>query len=183
MTMLQAKPIAIVGGSHTFEEAPFDNLSVDILAFNGRGRFYPRVTVVMDIHSKERQAQDEGRLEWLQNASIPIYTDRVREDIPTSIVYPYKEAFALTEHMLHRGERLKYFTSSFAWAIALAILQERPKIEIYGIEMTATLEYKKQRSCFAFWTGFAGGRGIDIEINCADKIFRRPLYWDKENYS
>jgi len=52
-------------------------------------------------------------------------------------------------------------------------LQNRPKISIYGIELRSGTEYWKQRECFAFWNGFAGGRGIELEIRCADDIFKK----------
>jgi len=168
--MFLHKPVAIVGGSSSFENAPFSDLSIDIWAFNNKGSHYPRLSALIDIHEREEQEQYAGYVEWRNSTDVHLIT---REN------YPFDEALALTDNVLLKGKKLQYFTSSFAWAIALAILQERPKIYIYGVELTTTKEYKEQRDCFTFWTGFAAGSGIPIEINCAEKIFKHSLYGRK----
>ena len=113
---------------------------------------------------------------WMKaNKTVPIYMREKHEDIPMSTAYPFDEVFTLTKHIKLKNEQLKYFTSSFGWALALAILQERKVINVYGIDM-ADLEYVNQKDCFAFWIGFAGGRGIELNINCAENIFDKPLY-------
>lgn len=174
--MLQRNPVAIVGGSHTFEDAPFNDLSIDIWAFNNKGTHYPRLTALIDIHGTEEQDGCAGHIDWLRTTNLPVYTRTHRDDIPTCIPYPFDEVLALTSNVKHRGKRLEYLTSSPSMAIALAIVQSRPKIYLYGMEMTSAKEYRDQRDCFTFWTGVAAGRGIQIDINCSDKIFSRPIY-------
>lgn len=171
--MLQPKQVAIVGGSSSFENAPFNDISIDIWAFNNKGSHYPRLNALIDIHEIEEQEQYAGYIEWRESTDVLLYT---KEN------FPFEEIFSLTNHVLLKGKKLQYFTSSIAWAIALAILQERPKIYIYGVELTTTREYKEQRDCFVFWIGFAAGRGIEIEINCAEKIFKHSIYGIKERH-
>jgi len=96
-------------------------------------------------------------------------------DAPMAIAYPFEDVFDMIKNVSHRDKPLEYITSSVAWAIALAVLQNRPEIDVYAIEMRDR-EYKEQTDCFAFWLGFAAGRGTKININCADNIFDKPLY-------
>ena len=113
---------------------------------------------------------------WMRGTeTVPIYMREKHKDIPMSIAYPFEEVFEMTKNIKHKNDQLKYFTSSFGWALALAILQERKVINVYGVDMQDT-EYVNQKDCFAFWLGFAGGRGIELNINCADSIFNKPLY-------
>lgn len=70
---------------------------------------------------------------------------------------------------------MEFFTSTATWAIALAILLKKPKIELLGIDMQED-EYLYQHGGFAYWTGVAAGRGIELDINCADNLFDKPLY-------
>ena len=113
---------------------------------------------------------------WLEaNSSVPIYMRRIYEEVSMSCAYPFKDVFRMTGHIKHREKPLKYLTGTPMWALALAVLQGKDVIDVYGIEMQDR-EYQEQAECFAFWVGFAGGRGIQLNIHCADAIFKRPLY-------
>ena len=177
--MFLHNPVAIVGGSHTFEYAPFSDLSIDIWAFNNKGTHYPRLSALIDIHSTKEQERYAGHIDWLKKTNIPVYTRTQREDMSSCIPYPFDEVLALTNHVRHKGKRLEYFTSSPSMAIALAIVQNRPKIYLYGMELTSAKEYREQRDCFTFWVGFAAGRGIQIDINCATGVFDKPIYYGR----
>lgn len=173
------KKLAIVGSDYrTRYNAPFDDDSYDIWAFNNVGRTFKRVDALFQIHPRRRYECLDGHLEWLRNnTTIPVYMREHTEDVPMCVVYPFDEVFALTNHMLCGGERLRFFTSTVPVSIALAVLQNRPSIDFYGIELKMKTEYGKQRDCFTFWVGFAGGRGIDINFHCAEKIFKKDLYF------
>lgn len=100
---------------------------------------------------------------------------QVYPEFPASIRYPFEEAFTLLDGIKLKGEPLEYFTSSPAYAIAFAILQGRKKIGLYGMELHG-YQYESQKDCIAFWLGFAAGRGIEIELDCMESIYKRPLY-------
>lgn len=175
------KPVVILGKQpDTLPLVPFDNPDVEIWAFNNTGLLLGRIDVLFQMHAQEEYEGYVGHLEWLKaNKTIPVYMSHHREDFPMCRVYPFEEVFGLTTHVLQGAktvEKLRFFTSSIALAIALAVLQNRPKIMVYGVELKKGTEYWKQRDCFSFWIGFAGGRGIDLEIRCADDIFKKPLY-------
>jgi len=178
MSTLPAK-IAIVGGHReTFFDAPYHDGITEIWGFNSSARLMERIDRAFQIHDKWYIAETHNKAYrlWLRSCGIPVYTKEKYDDIPSSVAYPYKEVYELTKHVRLRFKQLRYFTSSFPFALALAIIENRPKISLYGIELSAGTEYELQRECFTFWVGFAAGRGIELDINCADGIFNRPIY-------
>lgn len=180
------KPVAIIGNYPTKDKAPFNNSEIDIWAFNGAGTSFPRVSALFQMHREEDNfAEARSHLKWLkENTTIPVYMQK-KYDYPMCIPYPFEGVYRLTDNILQGSiglEKIKYFTSSPALAVALAIYQERPRIEIYGIEMNDGETYSQQRDCFTFWIGLAGGMGIKIDIHCADDIFRKELYHEQKVY-
>jgi hypothetical protein len=173
------KKLAVVGRHpHTKLDAPYDDESYDIWAFNDSGRQFKRITALFQMHPRYVIEHVNGHLEWLRNnTTIPVYMREYRDDIPMCVVYPFDEVFALTKHILYKEEQLRFFTSTVPVSIALAVLQNRPSIDFYGIETANNTEYRKQRACYAFWVGFAGGRGIDINLHCGVRIFKKDLYF------
>lgn len=123
--------------------------------------------MLFQLHQPYAWEENPTVEDWLQKAQIPVYMRQTYSQFPTSIRYPFEDAFALAG--------MQYFTSSPAYAIALAILQRRPAISIHGIELVDR-EYKTQKDCIAFWLGFAKGRGMSVELHCMDSIYKRPLY-------
>ena len=59
-----------------------------------------------------------------------------------------------------------YFTSSFDYAMAMAITLKPECINLYGVNMSrrVKVEYAHQKPGGDFWTGFAMGRGIKVNI-------------------
>jgi hypothetical protein len=173
-------PVAIVGGHWFASGNVFDN-SVEVWAFNDGAAQKPHVDVVFQIHELERATLigGEEHINWLKSLNVPIYMREKFPQFPTSIAYPFDEVFALTGHVkqgLSGLEDLRYLTSSVPFAIALAVLQNRPRIDIYGMELDGGAERKLHVDCITFWIGFAAGRNISLNIHCADWIFRRPIY-------
>lgn len=142
--------------------------------FNGPGMALPRYDLVFQMHL-EVDWGDYSAM-WMQNnTEIPVMMRELHKDIPMSIQYPFDKVFRMLENVTVDGEPLRYFTSTICWAMALGILQKRPRIRVLGIELKDA-EYIEQTGGFTFWTGFAAGRGIELEINCASAIFDKPLY-------
>ena len=92
-----------------------------------------------------------------------------------------------------KGEKkVKYFTSSFAYFMGIALLEGRTeehkqagikpfeRIEIYGFEMSDDIEYVKQKACAEFWIGMAMGMGLEIYApeNC--QLLWSALYGGNE---
>lgn len=167
--------LAIVGNNSEAYKLPVFESEHEIWVFNGKGATLPRYDAVFQMHLPVDWGGGWSQ-RWLRsNDKVPVFMRQVHDDIPMSIQYPFDKVFGMLEKVKFRNEPLKYFTSSIAWAIALAVLQNKPKIALHGLDMVDR-EYIEQKDCFAFWTGFAAGRGIELEIDCADGVFDKPLY-------
>jgi len=96
--------------------------------------------------------------------------------VPAAVEYPLEAVLAMLGKSTNAGKPLRVFNCTVAFAMALGILQEYPVIDIYGVELASTGQYSKQGVDYAFWKGFAAGRGITINTNCSAGMFSHPLY-------
>ncbi len=171
------RELAIVGNNAGINLSPVFQSNKEIWVTGAKGPTLPRFDAAFQMHQSD--AWLEGHTyhrNWLYtNTTIPVYMRAAHPEIPMSIAYPFETAISMLRGAKLYGEPLKYFTSSPAYEIALAILFGFRKIELLGMDMVDA-EYERIREGFAFWVGFAAGRGIDLEINCADNIFNKPLY-------
>ena len=84
-----------------------------------------------------------------------------------------------------RKEVLKlgsYFTSSIAWLMGLAILEQPQTIGLYGVDLILNKEYERERPCIEYWIGRAQDRGINVEISKISTLIKGPLYPDPFAY-
>lgn len=169
------KPIAIISNNPRVQDLVLPE-DVEVWGMNIRAMNKARVDVVIDIHPLEyiRQNSGEEYLDWLKNLTKPLYMQE--KYFPNATVYPYEEVFNLTKHIQHNGKDLKFLTSTVAMVIAFAVLQNPPRIDLYGFEFLDRFEYIEQREAYCFWVGFAGGRGIPLEIQGSNSFFDAPIY-------
>jgi len=130
--------------------------------------------------------------EFLQEEHhFPIYTQRVDEDIPSSVKFPLyeiaKEFLAKDgEWLLGRGMgyQRKYFACSFSFMAGLAYLQwkqgkwgDKPlRIEMYGTELAQKQEYMMQRPNTEFWVGIGIGLGVQFYVPQITRILKGVFY-------
>jgi len=190
--------VAIVG-SHpeTRNQAPWDDLSFDIWVFNeapgleqidgdGRAvRFVKRCDAVFQMHSPAIYRNPENRSDkdhwaWLQEQhDCTIWMQEDDPAVPACEVYPLEEI--RREYLGRLGQdwdeyRGGFFTSTPAYAIALAIYMRYDEIHLYGMEMASGTEYQLQRDCVAFLIGMALGACRVVELHCLEGVFNRLLY-------
>jgi len=116
--------------------------------------------------------------EWLQEEHpFPIYMQQVFDDVPSSVKYPLRE---IQKELIHivRGEFpiKKIFSSTFDYAMALALKDGFERIELFGIEMLMEGEYVYQREAMSFWLGKADGMGVDVWMPEDCSLLVQPLY-------
>ena len=131
------------------------------------------------VYRNPRNRVDPKHWEWLQQPhEFPIYMRELDPDVPACVRYPYEELCAelLDKWTWGNGTAIPFFTSTIAYAIALAIYQKFHRILLYGLEMASNTEYTYQRDCLTFWTGLAVGRGIEVVQNCGQMIYDVPVY-------
>lgn len=178
------KKVAIVGtGTETRDLAPWNDPEFDIWVFNeaGSSEWCKRFDAVFQMHKpdiyKGHNTKDPNHWQWLQEKrGKPIYMQEFDPEVPDSVIYPLEDAKGLAEH--------SYLSSTVTYAIALALLQGRPEIHIYGIELSMT-EYQYQAECIRFWVGLAIGKlgPGNIGLHSARHLFEAPLYGYEGSFS
>jgi hypothetical protein len=184
------KTVAFVGMAETScTLAPFKETGVEIWGLNEMHAFpwMVRADRWFQIHNTYKREVAKrgvrGHYEWLQENKwgIPIYMQHITQEVPNSREYPLHEVCDLFFKNFRRGDaKVKYFTSSFAYYMGVALLEKFERIEIYGFEMSGDVEYVKQKACAEFWIGMAMGMGVEIYTPSNCQLLFSPLYGGNE---
>lgn len=150
--------------------APFNDLSWKIWACSpGNMNVLPRVDAWFEIHTNlmwpEHKHYGEPYVEWLKKQKFPIYMQD-QSLVPHAIPFPKDE--------LVKEFGRSFFTSSFAWMMAMAIKQGATEIALYGIDMASRDEYILQRPGFYFFQHMAETRGIKVSAPNESDIMMPP---------
>lgn len=153
----EVKSCAFVGFAQTSRDlTPWDDTNIKIFGLN-RAHQQPwmkRWDVWMQLHSlnylKKVRGQSDGDREhydWLtKEHDSPIYCAEVFPEFPSSVRFPIEEV---------KQKFGNFYTSTFAYMMALAMLQGYRHIEAYGFEMHAGTEYFYQRDSAEYFMGLA----------------------------
>lgn len=175
--------VAIVG-SHPATSKLFDfsRQDCDVWVFNEAAQkdfTQRRADAVFQMHApviwrNPANRNDPGHYNWLISGNTPlVYMQEQYPEVPKSEKYPRDNIRQKLLANFNGGQ--EYYTSSPAYALALAIYMGYRRIEIYGVEMETDTEYRFQRDGIAFWLGLATGRGIDVILN-SKQLLVAPLY-------
>ena len=124
-----------------------------------------------------------GHFDWLKKNEwdIPIYMQYWHELVPKSLSYPLHEVVDLVFPNFRRGDaKVKYFTSTFAYMMGIAVLENFERVEIYGFEMADNEEWVHQKACSEFWIGYAMGKDIEVYTPPNCQILFSALYGGSE---
>lgn len=160
------KKVAIIGSaSSTKDQAPYDDPTFDIWALAWRSDV-PRVTKYFDIHNidEERKSIPKDYFEFLCNQNAPVYLQRKLCCIPNSLEYPLDEVCEFLGQKLDPYSTERYFTSSIAYMIALAIYEMYDEIHVYGVDLIEDSEFAYQKPAAEYLLGVARGLGIGVFI-------------------
>jgi len=103
--------------------------------------------------------------EWAVKNQPRVYMAEAHPELKNSVPYPFDEMFARFG---------RYFTSSIAYMLALAITQEPEWIGLYGVDMASASEYYDQRPCCEYLIGMARGMGIEVDVPEASALLKSP---------
>lgn len=174
------KRVAILGFGQSRAEAPYDNPHWEIWICNeGHASRFDRA---WEMHPLEVQTQRE--LGWLRECKKPVYLLELdRERVPNGVRYPIEKILSIT------GTR-DYFTSTFAYQIALAIYEDFEEIGLWGVPFFrgSPREQTVERGCLEWWLGLAEGKGIKVTTAKSDKLIYHPHrygydYWSEKRYT
>lgn len=172
----RTRRIAILGFGATAKDTPVSDATWELWAMNGFWRAAKpdfgldipeeRYGLWFDMHTIEYTREygvvakiGDAQERWLeQRHPFPIYMLEENAAFPSVRAYPIEELVA----QLGRD----YFTSSVAYALALALAQpDVAEIGLWGIDLVHSTEYGDQRPCAEYWIGRAEAAGITVTIH------------------
>lgn len=150
--------------------APYNDPSWEIWACSpGNMNILPRVNIWFELHSNllwpEHESYGKPYIEWLKQQTFPIY-------MQDSSLVPKALTFPRDQMVEQFGD--DFFTSSFAWMMALAISKGATEIALYGIDMASRDEYIRQRPGFYYFRQMARQRGIIVSAPHESDIMQSP---------
>jgi len=172
---MKKKKVAIIGGSVSKDEAPYDDKKWEVWSCNEMSA--PRFDRHFEMHPMTVQTVKE--LVWLWHCEKPIYVLEETPLVPKGIVYPKDE-------ILKQPWADEYFTCTFAYEIALAIYEGFETIGLWGMnaEQGSPRERVIESACIQHWLAIAKGKGIEV-IWKEHPMYNRWLYgydYNKEKY-
>jgi len=170
----QPLKVALVGTAPSSRLlAPFKDPSWKIWACSpGNMNGLERIDAWFEIHGNllwpEHQHYGVPYLEWLNKQPFPIYMQN-QELVPNAISLPMRE--------LVKEFGPYFFTSSFAWMMAFAMMQGAKEIALYGIDMASRDEYILQRPGAYYFFTEAQKRGIKMSAPHESDIMQPPALY------
>jgi len=166
--------VALVGSAPSSRHlAPYEDPSWQVWACSpdNAGQI-PSVDLWFELHADldwpENRSWAHPYLDWLNSQQFPIYAQD-QCFIPRAMTFPKSEMIARFGCF--------FFTSSFAWMMALALSRGATHIGLFGIDMATDLEYRMQRPHFQHFLCLAQQMGVEILApNESDILQPPPLY-------
>lgn len=169
------KKVAVIGFSSSSRDmAPWFDPDWELWGMNqGYEHFRRKPDRWFELHDKEHQpdASVPTYLDDLTTLGCPIYMLEVDISIPRSVRYPL-------ENVLKMGPR--YFTSTAAYMVGLAITLGVEEIGLYGVDCSVGSEYEYQKPCLEWWMGVAAGRGIRVTVPETSALLKAPFLYGYE---
>lgn len=171
----QPLKIALIGTAPSSRDlAPYNDPSWTIWACspgNAHG-VIPRVDAWFEIHSNlmwpECVSYGAPYVEWLKQQKFPIYMQDQRL-VPNATPLPIQE--------LVQEFGKYFFTSSFAYMLAMAIKAGAQEIAMFGIDMASKDEYILQRPGGHYFMQEAAKRGIKVNVPFESDLAQHPALY------
>ncbi len=153
--------------------APFNDPSWQIWGCSpGNMNALPKVDLWFELHSNlmwpEHESYGKPYIEWLKNQKFPIY-------MQDNGLVPQAMSFPRDQMVEEFGD--EFFTSSFAWMMALAISMGASEIALFGVDMASRDEYIQQRPGFYYFKREAIKRGIKVSAPHESDIMQSPALY------
>lgn len=171
--------VAIVGASRRREQAPgFGGPDPEWCVWAINEIWQPRYDRHFELHPLSKPPQDDRELKFLRECRAPCYVLALDpEVVPAGVRYPL-------ERLRAAGLRNDYFTCTFAYQIALAIVDGFEEIGLFGLRLWegSPRERLLEQPCVNYWIGVAEGRGVRVTdaSRLTDAPFRYGYDYDPE---
>lgn len=117
----------------------------------------------------------QGYATWLKEHKGPIYTQKIYEEFPGSVLYPLEDVLNTVKYA--------YSNTTVSYAVLLAIHMKVKHLKIYGCDFTSPDNRgfsEAGRACVEFWLSDARWRGMKVSIasgsSLCDQSINRRLY-------
>lgn len=178
------RKIAILGSAETTRDlAPFDDPSWEIWGLTWRYRDHPRMDRCFEMHAERYWDAYAGDLyrAWLKDPrtfgteqeSVEVYLRP--ED---AAKYTKCKPFPIDEAVELLG--VEYFTSSFSYMLALAVLEGVDEIGIWGVDLVVGEEYEYQRPNAEYLLGIARAKGIKLTIPWQSSLLKHSYVYGRD---
>lgn len=168
--------IALVGTAPSSRLlAPFNDPSWTIWGCSpgNMGPVLPRIDAWVEIHGTnllepENSSFAPQYIAWMNGLTIPLYMQD-KQVCPNAIPVPKDE--------LVKEFGPYFFTSSFAWMMAMAIKAGASEVALFGIDMASRDEYIIQRPGAFHFFQEASRRGVKMAAPYESDIFQPPALY------
>ena len=140
---------------------------------DGEGRV--RADRWFDIHQRVAQTADD--LRWIAACPRPIYVPPDLADVsPRAVVFPLERIEAAF------GDAAEYFTCTFAYQIALALLEGFADIGLFGVELAfgTRRERSVEYACVSWWMGYATAKGVRLRVPTPSRLGKHRFLYGLE---
>jgi hypothetical protein len=167
----QPLKVAIIGTAPSSRDlAPFNDPTWTIWACSpGNQGILPRVDAWFEVHTNllwpECISYGKPYVEWLKQQKFPIYMQD-QSLVPNAISLPIQE--------LVQEFGKYFFTSSFAYMVAMAIKAGAKEIALFGVDMASKDEYILQRPGGHYFMQKAAERGIKVSVPFESDLAQAP---------
>lgn len=158
--------ICILGCAPSWKDAPFNDKSIEVWTLNHAliGQV-PRFDRHFDVHIPHWfDRPQDNYFKWLQANQDKLYISDKCDLYPDANIIDWKA-------LVRKHD--KYFTSSIAWMMALALEQSNlSDIYLCGVDLLQKEEYQVQRPCVEYFIGKARERGIEVHIQSNSTLLK-----------
>jgi hypothetical protein len=172
VTEVKPLKVALIGTAPSSRMmAPFNDPTWTIWACSpGNQGALPKVDAWFEIHGTNLlwpQNEHYGKpyIEWLKQQKFPVYMQD-QSLVPNALIYPMRD--------MVKEFGPYFFTSSFAWMMALAMKQGATEIALYGIDMASREEYIIQRPGAYYFMIECARRGCKVSAPYESDIMQPP---------
>lgn len=168
--------VVIYGAGHGREQAPLSDLDWEVWclntipAFDAAGRM--RCDRWFELH--QRCAQTEDDMRWIARCPWPIYVpDDLLNASPNAVRYPIERVEASFG---------SYFACTFAYQIALALLDGFTDIGLFGVELAYGTKRERtvEWASVSWWLGYAEARGVNVHLPFMTRLGVHPFRYGLE---
>jgi len=176
--------LAIVGGMPLRHAVPFDDPDLEVWSCN----------LVLSLDRQQRlradrwfelhpmSVQNDNDMAWIRENPRPLYTLDYEPDFPRSLRFPIEAVAALGY--------ADYFSCTFAYQIALAMVEGFEEIGLYGVDLVfgSVREREVELPSVTYWLGLFQGRGGRVVLPDHGSTLHHPHrygyeYWAEKRWT